>query len=371
MTRLLYLVSHPIQYQAPLLRRIAGEPGISLRVVFERDTSEGYFDSGFGVAVRWDVPLRQGYDSVLATETSLHHEIAAADVIWLHGWQGWRKHQALLMARIFGKPVLMRGENTEVAMPDGVGLRGLAKRTYLRWLFALVTGFLAIGNDNRRYYLRRGVPAERIFMMPYAVDNDVFLRRSTEVDTVAMRRRLNLPPSGPIILYAGKLIRRKHPHTLLRAWKEAAWKECRPTLLFVGDGEMADQLKAQAEDGVVFAGFRNQAELPDFYALADIFILASEAEPWGLAVNEAMACKTAVIVGQDIGCAADLVDETCGATVRAGDAAALAAAMVELLPRAKEAGLAAARRIESWNFEADVAGLRQALTWLEGRSSCV
>src|ERR1700733_1792147 len=60
--RLAYLVSHPIQYQAPLLRRIAQEPDIDLTVLFGSDFSvRGYKDEGFGVGVKWDVPLLDGY----------------------------------------------------------------------------------------------------------------------------------------------------------------------------------------------------------------------------------------------------------------------------------------------------------------------
>src|ERR1700678_4792981 len=60
--RLAYLVTHPIQYQAPLLRRIAQEPGIDLTVFFGSDFSvRGYKDEGFGVGVKWDVPLLDGY----------------------------------------------------------------------------------------------------------------------------------------------------------------------------------------------------------------------------------------------------------------------------------------------------------------------
>src|SRR5476649_2312932 len=60
--RLAYLVSHPIQYQAPLLRRIAQEPDIDLTVLFGSDFSvRGYKDEGFGVGVKWDVPLLEGY----------------------------------------------------------------------------------------------------------------------------------------------------------------------------------------------------------------------------------------------------------------------------------------------------------------------
>src|ERR1700712_2338190 len=60
--RLAYLVSHPIQYQAPLLRRIAQEPDIDLTVFFGSDFSvRSYKDEGFGVGVKWDVPLLDGY----------------------------------------------------------------------------------------------------------------------------------------------------------------------------------------------------------------------------------------------------------------------------------------------------------------------
>src|ERR1700690_416431 len=61
--KLAYMVSHPIQYQAPLLRRLAQEPDIDLTVFFWSDhTAHAYADSGFGgVEVKWDVPLLDGY----------------------------------------------------------------------------------------------------------------------------------------------------------------------------------------------------------------------------------------------------------------------------------------------------------------------
>ncbi|MBX9634872.1 MAG: glycosyltransferase family 4 protein [Magnetospirillum sp.] len=360
-TRLLYLVSHPIQYQAPLLRLIAAEPGIQLRVLFERDTEAGYYDPGFQCDVRWDVPLRQGYDSALAAHTDLAAEIAAAQVVWLHGWQGGRMRRALVLARALGKPVLMRGENNDCSMPDGGGLKGWLKRRWLAWIFARVDGFLAIGSANADYYRARGVAADRIHPMPYAVDNAAFAAAAKDCDRAALRARLGLEPGRRVVLYAGKLMGRKHPDVLLQAWTQAAWPGQPPHLLYVGDGEMRARLQALAGAGVVFAGFRNQSELPGLYALADVFVLASEREPWGLAVNEAMACGTAIVVSDQVGCAVDLVDETCGAVVPAGDAAALAAALVHVVGRAESAGDAAARKVADWDYAADLAGLKQAL----------
>src|ERR1700733_2920968 len=105
--RLAYLVSHPIQYQAPLLRRIAQEPDIDLTVFFGSDFSvRGYKDEGFGVGVKWDVPLLDGYrheflpvlrdDANPGVMSPLNYGIfsrlrgskdaAGFDVLWVHGY---------------------------------------------------------------------------------------------------------------------------------------------------------------------------------------------------------------------------------------------------------------------------------------------
>ena len=60
--RLLYLVSHPIQYQAPLLRKIAAADDIDLTVSFATDSMTGtHWDPGFRDQIEWNVPLTEGY----------------------------------------------------------------------------------------------------------------------------------------------------------------------------------------------------------------------------------------------------------------------------------------------------------------------
>jgi glycosyltransferase involved in cell wall biosynthesis len=104
--------------------------------------------------------------------------------------------------------------------------------------------------------------------------------------------------------------------------------------------------------------------MPAIYALADVFVLPSEREPWGLAVNEAMACGTAVVASDEVGAAYDLIDESCGRIVRSGDPEDLAAAIRIVLAHAPEMGMAARRRIAAWDFHADLRGLRQALVYV-------
>ena len=136
----------------------------------------------------------------------------------------------------------------------------------------------------------------------------------------------------------------------------------------------AHRLEARARElsleGVRFPGFRNQSELPAFFALADVFVLPSRHEPWGLIVNEAMASGCAVIVSNEVGAHADLVtDGVEGFVFPVGDIEALATALARVLssPEQTQRMREAARtRIASWDFEADVRGLRQALAEVTG-----
>jgi len=370
--RLTYLVSHPIQYQAPLLRRIASEPGIELQVLFERiPDASGAYDAGFGRRVAWDLPLTDGYDFLLAKSISaVKRALRQTDVLWLHGWNSFLKLRALDAARRMRVPVLMRAENTLSAMPDGTGLRGIFKRLYVNWIFRRCAGFLCVGSDNRRYYEAHDLEASRLFFMPYAVDNDVFRTQADEAmaSEPLLRGKLGLDPGRPVILFAGKLQRRKHPETLLDAFSRLDRDALgQPYLLYIGDGELSQILQGMARrygDDVRLLGFRNQTEMPAFYSLADVFVLASECEPWGLAVNEAMNGGAAVIVSDCCGCAADLVDETCGAVVPAADAVALTSTLTDILAvpgRAAAMGAVARTRIAEWGFCEDLKGLRSAL----------
>lgn len=357
---LLYLVSHPIQYQAPLLRMIAADGRWRLRVVFERmDTVAGYHDPGFGTQVHWDVPLCEGYDNVSLAETGLEAEIAAADVVWLHGWASRSMHRALGLARRLGKPVLMRAENWDGAMPDGPGLRGWVKRLYLRRIFSRCSAFLAIGSANRAYYRRFGIDDRHIFTVPYAVDNGFFSTLAEQAELDKLRDELGIQAGHQVVLYAGKFQARKHPEQVVMAWKSLP--SPRPVLLMVGDGEMRPALQAMAEPGIIFAGFRNQTQLPGLYRLADAFVLPSEREPWGLAVNEAMACGTAVVVSDQVGAAFDLVDENVGSVFPANDVAALSDALQRVLVQSAQRGEAAYQRIGTWDFRADLDGLGKAV----------
>lgn len=386
--RLAYFVSHPIQYQAPLLRRIATEPDIDLEVFFSSDhTVRGYVDEGFGVKVEWDVPLLEGYRSCFLPRwrdagkqpgfwRPLNHGIFERlqeghfDAVWNHGYSTANNLRVIASAAMLGIPVLLRAEST---LHDRARTlpKLLAKEAFFRFLRPEVSAVLAIGEANARYWRHYFGDEMPIFRMPYAVDNDFFQRRAREVvaGREALRAELALEPGRPVILFASKLQERKRcadlvaAHTLLRSARPSLL----PYVLIVGDGEERQRLEQQAagDPDIRFLGFRNQTELPRYFDLCDVFVLPSRHEPWGLVVNEAMNAGRAVVVSDDVGCQHDLVREgETGAVFPVGDVTALAVALDRVLgapETAAQIGARARTHIGEFSFEQDLAGLRQAL----------
>lgn len=391
--RLAYLVSHPIQYQAPLLRRIAQEPDIELTVLFGSDFSlRDYQDEGFGVPVKWDVPLLDGYrhkflpvirdNGTQTVTTPLNHGIYSVlrggggerpyDVLWVHGYAMVNAIQGMLAAKALGIPVLIRGDMWLRDRPRS-GPKLFAKALFFEFLKKLVDGVLTVGTLNADYWRHHLGEQAQLFLMPYAVDNEYFQQQSASAKSQRgeLQRELGLDPDRPVILFASKLQQRKHCSDLLEAYRMLIAQDGgpRPYLVIVGDGEERIALERLAEvyglADVRFCGFRNQSELPRFFDIATVFVLPARHEPWGLIVNEVMNAGRAVVISDDIGCQPDLVtDGVEGCVYPVRDVNALAAALERVL---RDHGIAEAMgrrglaKINAWSFEEDVAALRRAI----------
>lgn len=388
MVKLAVLNSHPIQYFAPLYRRLAQEPDIDLTVYFcSRQGIVEYRDADFGLSFCWDVPLLAGYRSIFLPNLrrgkamngffsllnpSIVRELRHGryDALWVHG-HGYATHLlAILTARLLGIPVLMRGETHLLLRRSSLKRR--LRRPLLRLFYRhLCAACLAIGSRNEAFYRAHGVASDHLFLVPYVVDNDFFgqaIRPGNEHRS-AMRRRRGLPVGVPVILFASKLTARKRPLDALSAYGDLRRAGIRACLVFVGSGEQEVELQrcAQSEriPDVHFLGFRNQSALPELYALADIFVLPSENEPWGLVINEVMSASLPVVAAAEIGAAADLVQHGVnGFVYRAGDIASLTHHL-GLLARNRrlreEMGERSRQRIATWDMELCVQGVHEAL----------
>src|SRR5579862_446492 len=119
--RIAYVVSHPIQYQAPLLRLLAKQPDIGFKAFFfDHKTAGPYNDSGFNQTIEWDIPLLDGYPNETLTDSKrfggiwhrdVEKRLCSGDfqVIWVHGYNHPTILRIIRTARRHGICVLLRG----------------------------------------------------------------------------------------------------------------------------------------------------------------------------------------------------------------------------------------------------------------------
>jgi glycosyltransferase involved in cell wall biosynthesis len=394
--RVACLVSHPIQYQAPLFRYLAARPGIDLTVFFLSDLSiRAYRDSGFGVSVKWDVPLLDGYRHdflphlgsgsglsfwrpwTFGMRTRLRR--GRFDALWVHGYAHRGCLAGIAAAKSLGIPVMLRGESNLLSETDDA-LKLRLKRIAMPALLRTIDAWLAIGRLNREYYLHYGVEAGRIFPMPYAVDNEFFRGAADQARPrrERLRAELGLHPGRAVILFASKMQPHKRAGDLLEAYARMSpdgTAEPAACLVFAGDGEERAKLERRARslkwDSIRFIGFRNQSELPALYDLSDVFVLPSEHEPWGLVINEVMNAGTPVVVSDRVGAGPDLVEDGVnGFVYPARDVAALANRLHRMIDNPEDRAAMGARALEKvahLGFNADRDGLLSALDSIVGQ----
>lgn len=326
--RLACVVSHPIQYYAPLYRRLVERGDVDVRVFYTwHGGSEAVMDRGFGKAFSWDIPLTEGYCFEvmpnISREPGTHRfwglrnpdllsRVLAwwPDAVHLTGY-AYASHLGALrgLARR-GVPVLFRGDSH--LLDDRRGLKWQLTKLLLSRIYRWPTAFLYVGQANRKYYEALGVPAEKLFHCPHSIEVDRFAEPNSawEADAANWRRELGFGGDVRVMLFAGKFEPKKRPVELVEAFLReapAGWR-----LLMLGDGPLGAQVRAlaaQHPNRIVVLPFQNQSRMPTVYRLGDLFVLPSAfAETWGLAVNEALACGRPVLVSDRVGCGEDVVE---------------------------------------------------------------
>lgn len=373
--RLVVLASHPIQYQVPLYRRLAQNPTLDLHVLFlSRHGLRSRSDPGFGVDFKWDIDLLGGYASSFLRNLREQASPGGAlsyvnpgviralrrldpDAVLFQGARNATSLAAVKWAQRAGVVRLYRAESS--VLDTRAGRSRIAARAVLR----LMTGVLPIGTANDLYYGQMGIREEDRHLAPYTVDNAFFRQR--RVAPSAARSQLDLSADEVVLLYAGKLQAWKAPGTLIDACAQLGPPV---QVLVAGDGPLRGEVEALAamrDVKLTVLGFLNQTEMPIAYSAADLLVLPSLDEPWGLVVNEAMCCGVPAVVSSRVGARLDLViPGITGAVFRAGDAADLERVLAPLVSSAaarQAQGDFALRRIEGWDVPDTAAGVVRAI----------
>ena len=184
------------------------------------------------------------------------------------------------------------------------------KRLFWPILYRLASQVIAPSTGTRDLLRSLGIPEERIALLPYVVDNDWWHAQSAQVERNAVRASWGANPDTAVVLFCAKLQPWKRPLDLVQAFAKA--NVANSLLLFAGDGPLKEELQAETarlgiSEPVRFLGFVNQTQLPALYTAADVMVLPSEYDAFGVVVNEAMLCGCPAIASDSVGAGRDLI----------------------------------------------------------------
>lgn len=373
--RIAVIVSHPVQYYAPIFRTLAER--CDLHVFYGQQLTPGQQGAaGFGAAFEWDVDLLSGYRSSFlenvarrpgpshffgcdTPEIGQRLRDGGYDALLTLGWYLKCHLQAIFAAKMAGVPVLVRGDS-HLDTPRSAVKRAV-KSLAAPGLLRLFDAALYVGEKSRAFYRHYGYPERRLFFSPHCVDTARFAAGAAQEARAALRERLGIAPSDKVAMFAGKLLDFKRPLDLVEAAAIARAQGFPAHVLVAGSGPLEEEIRSRAQALNVplhMLGFRNQTQMPAAYAAADVLALPSDGrETWGLVCNEAMACGVPIVVSNAAGCAPDLAaDGAAGSMFPVGDASALAAALMAVF-RAPPAAEAIARISSRHSLSAAAGGI--------------
>jgi len=384
--RLLVVCSHPVQYMAPILRRLSKRPEIELRVAYcSLRGAEPTHDPEFEKTVQWDIPLLDGYAWVEVPNRGSAREgfwglnnpglwklICRGDfdaVLCLTGYIRASFWISYFATRRRGSAFLFGTDASSLAPRDSRRWKvGLKKLLWPR-LFRLADQIVVCSSAGVELMRSLGLRKDRITLTPFVADNDWWTAHAAQVDRVEVRQSWGITSNELVVLFCAKLQPWKRPVDLLRAFAAAAVPGS--ILVFAGDGPLRAQLITEAEmlgiaTRVRILGFTNQSQLPAVYCAADLFVLPSSYDPCPVVVCEAMLCGLPVLLSDEIRGRFDLVlSGMTGDIFPCGDVDALAAALRRLLSdRAmlKELARNARARMETWSPRDNITATIDAVT---------
>ena len=371
--RVLILSEIIAPYRIPVFNALAKMEGIDLLVVFLSETDAGlrqwrvYKDEirfSYKVLPSWR--FRTGKHNLLLN-WGLRSCLKkfAPEAIVCGGYNYFASWEALSWTRRHQAELILWSESNR---HDTRGGHAWVESLKARFL-ANCDRFVVPGKASREYLQSLGSAQENIVTAPNAVDNNWFRLQAHSIRDRAAEFRAKFDLPARYLLFAGRLVPEKGVFDLLKAYAKLEDDvRSKVGLVFAGDGPCLTDLEQRARrinpGTICFPGFVHREALAGLYTFAEALILPTHSDPWGLVVNEGMACGLPVIVSSVAGCASDLVEDGWnGYIVPPRDWERLSVAMDSLLRDSglrQQMSVRSAERIRDYSPEACARGLAAA-----------
>jgi len=234
---------------------------------------------------------------------------AKIDVFHAHDWLV--ATAGIGLKHVFRKPFFATIHSTEIGRRNGIHFdyermihETEAWLTYEAWKVVCCSDYMV---SHVRWAF--GLPTDKLVMVPNGVNTEVYEKTEKE-DLGQFRNRFALPQEK-IVLFVGRLVYEKGVHVLVNSVPKVLAKT-NAKFIIVGNGYMRDQL-ANVVKGmglthkVLFTGFVDDETLRKLQICADVSVVPSLFEPFGIVALEAMAAKSPVVVS-DIGGLSEIVN---------------------------------------------------------------
>ena len=305
-------------YRIPLFNSIAGKGIINFKVVALAELEDNRNWEVKKDYIKFDYKILPGWHSFIwgkKREVAIHINKGITkilrrynpDVVITSGYDSLAYWQAFLYCKIYRKKFILWNGTTLLSVGSIKGIRGLLKNIIIRG----ANRYIAYGTKAKEYLEYFGAKPNEIYIGSNTVDMEYFKSKVVEYTNKDnfISERKKYPKY--LLLYVGQLIRRKGIIQVLKAFDNLSDSEV--GLMIVGSGPQEKELKKFCEEknlnNIFFEGFQQQEMLPKYYALADVFILPSFEEVWGLVVNEALASGLYVLSSKYAGASYDLIKE--------------------------------------------------------------
>ncbi len=235
------------------------------------------------------------------------------DVVILQAWTNITWWIAFFACLKFKVPVFFMTDANIMPEHYRSGKKKFIKKKLLNFLFKRTRGFLSSGKANKDFYEYYGADPNKIYDFCFSWGYEKILGEYEKIiiQRDFIRQSFGLKEEDFVILYTGRFSDEKNPQLLLEAFNKIPHKNKK--LFFVGDGPLRRKVEAEAQkiglNGIYFIGFQPRESVFNFYAMADVFVLPSKRETWGIVVNEAMCFGLPVITSDQVGASPDLIQE--------------------------------------------------------------
>jgi len=381
--RVAIITNIPTPYRIPLFEELSKSAGIEFEVFFCAETEgnrswrlqEGHdFKHHFlrGLPIKWR--KSDGDLFTLHINPSIFLELRKGnyDAIICGGYNSLTTVFSLIFAKLFRKPFILWTGSTLQTEPNRPFLSRFARTLLKKMAIKASHCYISYGSRTKEFLIKNGAREENIFISPNAIDTGFFSEASNVHRPNKMKIKEALEISDQkLIIYVGQLTERKGIWDLIKAFQILKNEIDLLALLIVGDGYLKSDLENYCKEnglsGVIFVGNVQQAELPRYYAISDIFVLPSKGDIWGLVINEAMACGLPIVATKNAGASADLVREGVnGYVVESLNPKELASPMKKLLQDdglRKKMGIASKEIVRDWGIKEAAEGFVQAVNY--------